>query len=124
MTSPPPPPDTVAHVLSPLKYVEELAVPVAESIAMSTASVAIVVAFPLLVTSPVRLALVVTVPAVRPDAVPVQFVSTPLAGVPRAGVTSVGLVAKTNAPLPVSSEITPANCAEVVAAMTERLFVV
>jgi hypothetical protein len=34
---------------------------------------------------------------------PVQFVSTPLAGVPRAGVTSVGLVAKTAAPLPVSS---------------------
>jgi len=30
-------------------------------------------------------------------------------GVPRFGVTSVGLVAKTNAPVPVSSDITPAN---------------
>ena len=32
------------------------------------------------------------------------------------GVVSVGLVANTRAPEPVSSEITPANCAEVVAA--------
>ena len=54
----------------------------------------------------------------------VQFVSVPDAGVPSAGVTSVGLVANTSEPLPVSSEITPANCAEVVAAITERLFVV
>lgn len=34
---------------------------------------------------------------------------------PKVGVTSVGLVAKTSAPLPVSSEITEASCAEVVA---------
>ena len=34
---------------------------------------------------------------------PVQFVRMPDAGVPRAGVTSVGLVAKTRAPVPVSS---------------------
>lgn len=34
---------------------------------------------------------------------PVTFVSTPLVGVPKSGVTSVGLVAKTNAPVPVSS---------------------
>ena len=120
----PPPPETVAQVLSPRRYVVELAVPVAESIAMSTASAAIVVALPTLVTSPVRFALVVTVPAVRLAAVPVRFVATPLAGVPSAGVTSVGLVAKTKAPLPVSSEITPANCAEVVAARTDRLLVV
>ena len=50
-----------------------------------------------------------------------QFVRVPDAGVPSAGVTNVGLVAKTNAPLPVSSDITPANCAELVAAITERL---
>lgn len=34
---------------------------------------------------------------------PVAFVKTPLDGVPRAGVTSVGDVANTKAPLPVSS---------------------
>jgi len=34
---------------------------------------------------------------------PVQFVRTPLAGVPRTGVTKVGLVANTNEPVPVSS---------------------
>jgi len=33
---------------------------------------------------------------------PVQLVKVPLDGVPRAGVTNVGLVANTNAPLPVS----------------------
>ena len=41
---------------------------------------------------------------------------SPDATVPSAGVTSVGDVANTNAPVPVSSDITPANCAEVVAA--------
>src|SRR3990167_3578574 len=40
---------------------------------------------------------------------PVAFVSTHDDGVPRAGVTSVGEVANTNAPLPVSSEICPAT---------------
>ena len=45
-----------------------------------------------------------------------QFVRMPLAGVPSAGVTSVGDVAKTNVPVPVSSDITPASCADVVAA--------
>jgi hypothetical protein len=34
---------------------------------------------------------------------PVKFVATPLVGVPNAGVTNVGLVAKTNDPVPVSS---------------------
>ncbi|MEG7700677.1 hypothetical protein U2075_14840, partial [Listeria monocytogenes] len=48
---------------------------------------------------------------------------TPDAGVPRAGVTSVGEVAKTSAPLPVSSDTLPATWAEVVAAKTERLSV-
>jgi hypothetical protein len=46
-------------------------------------------AFPTEVTWPVRFALVVTVPAVNPEAVPVQFVSTPDAGVPSAGAVSV-----------------------------------
>jgi hypothetical protein len=35
---------------------------------------------------------------------PVKLVATPLAGVPKAGVTNVGEVAKTKAPVPVSSE--------------------
>jgi len=34
---------------------------------------------------------------------PVQFVRTPLVGVPRIGVTKIGLVANTNEPVPVSS---------------------
>jgi len=55
------------------------------------------------VTAPVKLAFVVTVPAVKPDAVPVIFVPTNADGVPSAGVTRVGLVAKTNEPVPVSS---------------------
>ena len=40
---------------------------------------------------------------------PVVLERTPEDGVPRAGVTSVGDVANTSAPLPVSLEITPAN---------------
>ena len=49
-------------------------------------------ALPVEVTCPVRFALAVTFPAVRPDAVPVRLVATPDAGVPRAGVTNVGEV--------------------------------
>lgn len=59
------------------------------------------VALPIEVTTPVRLALVVTLPAVSPEAVPVMFVPTKADGVPRAGVTKVGLVAKTTEPEPV-----------------------
>jgi hypothetical protein len=47
---------------------------------------------------------------------PVRLVATPEEGVPRAGVTNVGEVAKHTAPDPVSSEITPLSCNEVVAA--------
>lgn len=42
---------------------------------------------------------------------PVQFVKVPEVGVPRTGVTSVGLVAKTNDPVPVSSVIALARLA-------------
>ena len=45
---------------------------------------AIDVAFPTEVTSPVKLAFVVTLPAVKPEAVPVIFVPTNDAGVPSA----------------------------------------
>ena len=94
-----------------------------------------VVAFPDDVISPVRLAFVVTVAALpvqlADDPVVfwfnvgnVQLVNVPDAGVPNAGVTKVGDVAKTNAPLPVSSEIVPANSADVVAAKSLSLSVV
>ena len=53
---------------------------------------------------------------------PVAFVSTPLAGVPSAGDTRVGFVANTNAPVPVSSLITLASSADVVAAKAFNLF--
>jgi hypothetical protein len=54
---------------------------------------------------------------------PVALVSVPADGVPMSGVTSVGLFANTSAPLPVSSDITPASSAEVVAAKAESLSV-
>jgi hypothetical protein len=43
------------------------------------------------------------VPLILIEAVPVRLVTTPLEGVPRAGVTNVGEVAKTKEPVPVSS---------------------
>ena len=55
---------------------------------------------------------------------PVAFVKLIAEGVPKLGVTKVGEVAKTKAPVPVSSEITPANSAEVVAAIIFNLSVV
>ncbi len=51
---------------------------------------------------------------------PVKFVTTPEVGVPNNGVTKVGEVANTAFPVPISSLITPANSAEVVAANCER----
>ena len=110
------------------------------------ALVTTVVALPVLVTIPVRLALVVTVAALPPilkfvtgvvdvttnGAVPVATVEVnepvrlrlvPVAA-PITGVTRVGEVAKTATPVPVSSEITPANSADVVAANTFNLSVV
>lgn len=50
----------------------------------------------------------------------VQFARLPLVGVPSIGVTKVGLVPNTNAPLPVLSLITPASCADVVEANCDR----
>ena len=49
-------------------------------------------ALPTDVIIPVRLALVVTLPAVRLDAVPVMLVPTNVDGVPRLGVVKTGLV--------------------------------
>ncbi len=53
-----------------------------------------------------------TVPLMLMEAVPVRFVTTPLAGVPNAGVTKVGLVANTRAPVPVSFVTAAARFAE------------
>jgi hypothetical protein len=64
------------------------------------------VALPTEVTAPVKLALVVTLPAVRPEAVPVMFVPTKADGVPKAGVTNVGEFDNTTEPVPVD-EVTP-----------------
>ena len=72
-----------------------------------TAAFVTVVALPVDVTSPVRFAFVVTVPAVKPAAVPVMLVPTKVLGVPRFGVTKVGEVANTARPVPVSSDKAP-----------------
>lgn len=61
------------------------------------------VALPTEVTAPVKLALVMAEPAVKPTAVPVAFVATRTEGVPKSGVTKVGDVANTSEPVPVSS---------------------
>jgi hypothetical protein len=53
---------------------------------------AILVALPTLVTSPVRFAFVVTLPAVSPAAVPVMFVPIKAVGVPSAGAIMVLLL--------------------------------
>jgi len=76
-------------------------------------------------TLPVPVLLVTPVPPLETGKVPVtpvvsgnpvHEVNSPESGVPNAGVTKVGLVANTAEPLPVSSDNTPANCADVVAA--------
>ena len=88
-------PDASQVISSPSVPSANFAIPIALS--------AMAVAFPDEVTTPVRFALVVTVPAVRLDAVPDALVATKAEGVPRAGVTRVGLVANTAPPVPVSS---------------------
>ena len=47
---------------------------------------------------------------------PVQFVRVPEPGVPNTGVMKVGVLLNTKSPVPLSSDITPANSAEEVAA--------
>ena len=60
------------------------------------------VEFPVDTTAPVKFALVVTLPAVKPAAVPVKLVATPADGVPMFGVTNTGEVFITNVvPVPV-----------------------
>jgi hypothetical protein len=56
----------------------------------------------MVVNAPVLAVVAPTVPFILIEAVPVKFVTTPLAGVPNAGVTKVGLVDKTMLPEPVT----------------------
>ena len=53
---------------------------------------------------------------------PVALVNVAAEGVPRSGVTRTGEVAKTAAPLPVSSDNTPASCEDVVVENALKLF--
>jgi hypothetical protein len=55
------------------------------------------------VNAPVEAVVAPTVPLILIEAVPVRLVTVPLEGVPSAGVTKVGEVAKTAEPVPVSS---------------------
>jgi hypothetical protein len=55
----------------------------------------------IVVKAPVVAVVAPTVPFMLIDAVPVKLVTTPLDGVPKAGVTKVGDVAKTTLPEPV-----------------------
>jgi hypothetical protein len=64
------------------------------------------------VNAPVLGVVAPTVPWMLMEAVPVRLVTTPEAGVPKAGVTSVGLLANTKAPVPVSSVTAEARLAE------------
>ena len=75
--------DTCAHVRSPLA--------------------AMVVAYRSLAQSVGLAASAVAAPAVSPAAVPVMLVPTSADGVPNAGVTSVGEVARTTSPVPVAA---------------------
>ena len=64
------------------------------------------------VKAPVEAVVAPTVPLMLMEAVPVRFVTTPDAGVPKAGVTKVGLLANTKAPVPVSSVTAAARLAD------------
>ena len=66
----------------------------------------------MLVKAPVLAVVAPTVPLMLMEAVPVRFVTTPLAGVPNAGVTNVGEFANTRAPVPVSSDTAAAKLAD------------
>jgi hypothetical protein len=89
------PPVKLALVTTVVAFPTEVTPPV------KLALVTTVAALPTDVTPPVKLALVVTLLAVKAVAVPVIFVPTRADGVPRAGVTRVGLVTLTKLPDPV-----------------------
>jgi hypothetical protein len=87
-------PDRVASV------VEEIAPVTASAPEFTAASVEVPVADSV-VNAPAAAVVAPTVPLIFIEAVPVKFVTTPLLGVPRAGVTKTGLVFSTVEPVPV-----------------------
>lgn len=91
----------VMLVVKPLAFMVITGIAVLDPVVPAVATVASVVAFPTDVTSPVKLALVVTLLAVKAVAVPVMFVPSKKLGVPRLGVTSVGLLDSTTFVVPV-----------------------
>ena len=93
----------VMLVVKPLALMVMTGIAVLDPVEPAEATVASVVAFPTDVTSPVKLALVVTLLAVNAVAVPVILVPTKALGVPRLGVTRTGLVDSTMFPVPVTA---------------------
>lgn len=98
-----PPPGRLCHV-AVVELVAMRAWPVVGAVAAEVLTVVVAFLRPL------------AAPAVKPAAVPVMFVPTNADGVPRSGVMSTGDDANTSAPLPVSSEMTPLSCSDVVLA--------
>ena len=88
---------TAPLVLSPVLIATVPDVPLAEAAVLTE-----VLTFAAVATARAVVA-TVALPAVKPVAVPVQLVKTPLVGVPSKGVASVGDVANTSDPVPVSS---------------------
>ena len=92
------PPPLAAAVINPLALTVMLAFVNAPTLELTVASVD---ALPTEVTSPVKLALVVTLLEVNAVAVPVMFVPTNADGVPKSGVTRTGEFDNTTAVVPV-----------------------
>ena len=116
----------VMLVVKPLALIVMTGIAVLDPVEPAEATVASVVALPTDVTSPVKLAFVVTVPAVSPAAVPVMFVPSKKLGVPRSGVTSVGLLDSTTfvVPVDVVTPVPPLATANVPATVTAPVVVV
>ena len=110
----------VMLVVKPLTLMVITGIAVLDPVEPAEATVARVVAFPTDVTSPVKLAFVVTFPAVSPEAVPVMFVPSKKLGVPKSGVTSVGLLDSTTfvVPVDVVTPVPPLVTAKVPATVT------
>jgi hypothetical protein len=110
----------VMLVVKPLAFIVITGIAVLDPVEPAEATVARVVAFPTEVTSPVKLAFVVTFPAVSPAAVPVMFVPTKALGVPRFGVTKTGEFESTTfvVPVLVVTPVPPLATAKVPATVT------
>ena len=116
----------VMLVVKPLALMVMTGIAVLDPVEPAEATVASVVALPTEVTSPVKFAFVVTLLAVNAMAVPVMFVPTRKLGVPRFGVTSVGLLDSTTfvVPVLVVTPVPPLSTAKVPATVTLPVVVV